>query len=132
MHSKNEGGKKVHFYELLLTIRHVFKRKYVWKMFKTSFVGIWKKLGWQKNGQEHWVWHRWFKLNNLNWCSWCTVIFKSFWGGTLGLWENLGGRPPFSCFIAFLCYNFSKSFEGVYEVPPSSPLPCMYLWLVLT
>ncbi len=27
------------------------------------------------------------------------------------------------CFIAFLCYNFSKSFEGVHEVPPPPPLP---------
>ena len=29
--------------------------------------------------------------------------------------------------IAFLCYNFSKSFEGVHKVPPSSPPPvCIY------
>ncbi len=33
----------------------------------------------------------------------------------MGLWENPGGGPLFSCFIAFLCYNFSKSFEGVHE-----------------
>ena len=38
------------------------------------------------------------------------------------LLENLGGGPLFSCFIAFLCYNFSKSFEGVHEVPPLLPL----------
>jgi hypothetical protein len=46
----------------------------------------------------------------------------------MGLWENLGGGPLFSCFIEFLCYNFSKSFEGVREVPPSSPRPlvCIY------
>ena len=46
----------------------------------------------------------------------CTVIFKFFWGGYLGFWENLGGGPLFSCFIAFLWSNFSKSFEGVHEV----------------
>ncbi len=48
----------------------------------------------------------------------------------MGLWENLGGGPLFSCLVAFLCYNFSKSFEGVHEVPPSSPLslpPCVHL-----
>jgi hypothetical protein len=59
-------------------------------------------------------------------CHRCTVVFKFFWGGTyMGLWENLGGGPLFLCIIAFLCYNFSKSFEGVHEVPPPSspPLP---------
>ena len=40
----------------------------------------------------------------------------------MGLCENLGGGPLFSCFIAFLFYNFSKSFEGVHEVPPPPPL----------
>jgi hypothetical protein len=34
-----------------------------------------------------------------------------------------GRGPLFSCFIAFLFYNFSKSFEGVHELPPSSPHP---------
>jgi hypothetical protein len=33
----------------------------------------------------------------------------------------MGGGPLFSCFIAFLCYNFSKPFEGVHEVPPPPP-----------
>jgi len=36
----------------------------------------------------------------------------------MGLWKNLGGGPLLSCFIAFLCYNFSNYFEGVHEVPP--------------
>ena len=45
-----------------------------------------------------------------------------------GLWEHLGGGPLFSCFIAFVGYNFSKSFEGVHEVPPSPP-PCVHLWM---
>ncbi len=36
------------------------------------------------------------------------------------MWENLGGGPLFSCFIAFLKSNFVKSFEGVKEVLPSS------------
>jgi hypothetical protein len=36
----------------------------------------------------------------------------------------MGEGPLFSCFIAFLCYNVSKSFVGVHEVPlsPSPPL----------
>ncbi len=50
--------------------------------------------------------------------------FQILLRGYMELWRNLGGGPLFSCFIAFLCYNFSKSFEGVHEVPPSpSPPP---------
>jgi hypothetical protein len=39
----------------------------------------------------------------------CTIVgalAKFFWGGYMGLSENLWGSP-FSCFIAFLCDNFS-------------------------
>jgi hypothetical protein len=55
--------------------------------------------------------------------------FQILLKGYMGLWENMGGGPLFSCFIAFLCYDFSKSFEGVHEVPPSSPPPCVHLWM---
>ena len=58
----------------------------------------------------------------------CAVMFKFFWGRYMGLWENLGGGPLFPCFIAFLWYNFSKSFKGVHEVPPP-PSPCVDHWL---
>jgi hypothetical protein len=43
----------------------------------------------------------------------CTVVFKFFWMGYWGLWENLAGDPLFSCFIAFVWPNFLKSFERV-------------------
>ncbi len=48
--------------------------------------------------------------------------FQFFLRGYLGLWENLGWGTLFSCFIAFLWSNFSKSSEGVHEVSPP-PLP---------
>ncbi len=48
--------------------------------------------------------------------------FQILLRGGMRLRKNLGGGLIFSYFIAFLCYNFSKSFEGVHEVPPSSPL----------
>jgi hypothetical protein len=38
-------------------------------------------------------------------------VVKKFWRGS-----------SIFVFIAFLCNNFSKFFEGVNEVPPSSPL----------
>jgi hypothetical protein len=40
----------------------------------------------------------------------CTVIFKFFWGGSWGLWENLG--ESFLCFIAFLWPNFQSLLMG--------------------
>jgi hypothetical protein len=43
-----------------------------------------------------------------------------------------GRGPLFSCFIAFLFYNFSKSFEGVHEVPPSSPLSPLCAIMLVT
>ncbi len=55
----------------------------------------------------------------------CTIIFKFFWGGCLGLWENLGGGLLSSCFIAFLWFNFSKSFEGVHDF-------CMCIYETIT
>ncbi len=57
--------------------------------------------------------------------------FQILLRGYMGLWENLGGGPLFLCFI-FYC-NFSKSFEGVLEVPPppSSPIPvCIYEFFI--
>ncbi len=56
----------------------------------------------------------------------CTVIF--FWWGTSGVVRKPGRGSSIFVF-AFLCYNFSKSFEGVHEVPPSCPPPppvCIY------
>ena len=51
--------------------------------------------------------------------------FQILLRGYMGLWENLGGGPLFLCFIAFLCYNFSKSFEGYMRCPP--PPSCVHL-----
>ena len=48
--------------------------------------------------------------------------FQILLRGYLGLWENLGWGTLFSCFIAFLWSNFSKSSEGVHEVSPPLPL----------
>jgi hypothetical protein len=44
-----------------------------------------------------------------------------------GLWENLGGGSLFSCFIAFLFYNFSVFLGGYMRYTPPPP-PCVHLW----
>ena len=61
-------------------------------------------------------------------CHRCTVIFKFFWGGTWGCEKIWEGVLYFRVLLQFLCYNFSKSLEGVHEVPPSFPLSsvCIY------
>ena len=45
-------------------------------------------------------------------------VSNSFEGGTWGCEKIWGGGPLFSCLIAFLWSNFSKSFEGVHEEHP--------------
>ena len=67
-------------------------------------------------------------LNNSN-CLllWYINIFKFFWGGYLGLWEF------FFVFNCIFMIQFLKSFKGVHEVPPSSPLLTrMLLWRNVT
>ncbi len=59
----------------------------------------------------------------------CTVIFKFFWGGYLGLWKNLGGGTLSLCFMGFQWSNFSKSFEGLHEVHPSPSPLCASIYL---
>ncbi len=55
--------------------------------------------------------------------------FQILLRGYMGLRiKYVGGGPIFLCFIAFLCYNFLKSFEGVHEVPPSPPPP-VCIWV---
>jgi hypothetical protein len=58
----------------------------------------------------------------------CTVIFKFFRGGYLGLWDNLGGGPLFLCFMAFLWSNFRSLLRGYKRCPLLTPLPlCVHL-----
>ncbi len=49
--------------------------------------------------------------------------FSNSLEGAHGVVKKSGWGASFLCIIAFLCYNFSKSFEEVHGVPPSSPLP---------
>ncbi len=61
----------------------------------------------------------------------CTKMFHFSHCGGGGV---LGVVRKYACFIAFLCFNFLKSSEGVLEVPSSSPLcppplcPSMFYW----
>ncbi len=62
----------------------------------------------------------------------CAQSFSNSFEGVQGVVRKSGRGPLFSCFIPFLCYNFLKSFEGVHEVPPFSPLSlppvCIYVF----
>ncbi len=50
-------------------------------------------------------------------------LFSNSFEGVHGVVKKSGRGPLFSCSIAFLCYNFSKSFEGVQDVHTLSPPP---------
>jgi hypothetical protein len=44
--------------------------------------------------------------------------FSNSFEGVHGVVKKSGRGPLFLCFVAFLCYNFSKSFGGYMRCPP--------------
>jgi len=57
----------------------------------------------------------------------CAQSFSNSFEGVHGVVRKSGRGSSFCVltFIGFLCYNFSKSIEGVQEVPPTLPPVCI-------